>query len=95
MNESLGQSVNIKIGDKTIEEKIPLEHKFLMTPLGSQAVYILKQSEEQAKGLTETFLSKLNWVKVFQLNSILLLRKSFHNWQSYAKSWMHAGSERY
>lgn len=49
LNETLGQHVNIKIGGKSIEHKIPLEHKFVTTPLGSQNVYILKQTEENAK----------------------------------------------
>ncbi len=50
LNESLGQNVTIKVGDKSFEEKIPLEHKFITTPLGSQDVYILKQSEIGSKG---------------------------------------------
>jgi hypothetical protein len=52
LNETLGQHVNIKIGGKSIEQKIPLEHKFVTTPLGSQNVYILKQTEENAKGFS-------------------------------------------
>jgi len=49
LNETLGQHVNIKIGGKSIEHKIPLEHKFVTTPLGSQNVFVLKQTEENAK----------------------------------------------
>lgn len=49
LNEQLGKTVSIKIGNKTLEEPVPLEHKFVMTPFGSQAVYILKQSEETGK----------------------------------------------
>ncbi len=47
LNENLAKTT--KSGEK--EEKIPLEHKFVMTPLGSQAMYILKQSEENSKGI--------------------------------------------
>lgn len=50
LNEALGQTVTIKVGDKEFDEKIPLEHKFITTPLGSQDVYIMKQQEEGAKG---------------------------------------------
>jgi len=50
LNEQLGQHVTIKVGDKSFEEKIPLEHKFVTTPLGSQDVFILKQYEEGSKG---------------------------------------------
>jgi hypothetical protein len=46
LNESLGQHVTINIGGKPVEQKIPLEHKFITTPLGSQNVYILKQTDE-------------------------------------------------
>ena len=52
LNEQLGQHVTIQVGDKSFEEKIPLEHKFVTTPLGSQDVFILKQQEEGAKGLS-------------------------------------------
>lgn len=51
LNESLGKSVSSKIGEKVVEEKVPAEHKFVMTPLGNQALYILKQSEEASKGI--------------------------------------------
>lgn len=54
LNESLGQNVTIKVGDRSFEEKIPLEHKFLTTPLGSQDVYILKQSEPGTKEVLQT-----------------------------------------
>ena len=50
LNEALGQTATIKIGNTTLEQKIPLAHKFLMTPLGSQDIYILRQSEENSKG---------------------------------------------
>ena len=51
LNEALGQNVQVKISEtKFLEHKIPLEHKFLMTPIANQNVYILKQSaEENAK----------------------------------------------
>jgi transcription initiation factor TFIIF subunit beta len=45
LNETLARSS--KPGEK--EEKVPTEHKFVMTPLGSQAVYILKQPEVDSK----------------------------------------------
>ena len=56
LNESLGQNVTIKVGDRSFDEKIPLEHKFITTPLGSQDVYILKQSEPGTKGCIIKFL---------------------------------------
>ena len=50
LNEALGQNVKMKIGEnKFLDHKIPLEHKFLMTPIANQNVYILKQSEDAAK----------------------------------------------
>ena len=55
LNEQLGQHVTIKVGDKSFEEKIPLEHKFVTTPLGSQDVFILKQYEEGSKGELQIF----------------------------------------
>lgn len=51
----MGQHVSMKVGDRIIEEKIPLEHKFVTTPLGSQNVYILKQTDENTKGFFITF----------------------------------------
>ena len=44
LNESLSKSETNK------EEKIPLAHKFIITPLGSQDMYVLKQTEENSKG---------------------------------------------
>jgi len=38
LNEPLSKSNN---------EKVPIEHKFIMTPLGNQDVFILKQSEQE------------------------------------------------
>ncbi|CAF0885355.1 unnamed protein product [Brachionus calyciflorus] len=49
LNEALGRTVSIKIGNKTLEEAVPLEHKFVMTQYSSQAVYILKQSDDGTK----------------------------------------------
>lgn len=54
LNEQLGQTVTIKVGDKSFDEKIPLEHKFITTPLGSQDVFVLKQQEEGAKEVLQT-----------------------------------------
>lgn len=54
LNEQLGQTVTIKVGDRSFDEKIPLEHKFITTPLGSQDVYIMKQQEEGAKEVLQT-----------------------------------------
>lgn len=49
LNEALGQNVQVKISEnKFLEHKIPLEHKFLMTPIANQNVYILKQSTEDS-----------------------------------------------
>jgi hypothetical protein len=51
LNQSLRPNVTPKIADgKTVEEKVPLEHKFVMSSLGSQDIFILKQSEENSKG---------------------------------------------
>jgi hypothetical protein len=50
LNESLSKSIKQVAGEKPIEETIPTEHKFVMTPLGSQDVFILKQAEENSKG---------------------------------------------
>jgi hypothetical protein len=46
LNESLSKSIKPVAG----EETIPTEHKFVMTPLGSQDIFILKQAEENSKG---------------------------------------------
>lgn len=50
LNETLSKSAKLGPDGKVVgEEIVPLEHKFLMTPLGSQDMYILKQSEENSK----------------------------------------------
>lgn len=54
--------MTIKVGDKEFDEKIPLEHKFITTPLGSQDVYIMKQQEEGAKG--KLVLMNLNLFRI-------------------------------
>jgi hypothetical protein len=51
LNESLSRSVKQTAGERKVEETVPTEHKFVMAPLGSQDVYILKQSEENSKGM--------------------------------------------
>ena len=49
LNESLGKTVSIKVGNSTLEQPVPVEHKFVMTPFNNQSVYILKQTEEGGK----------------------------------------------
>jgi hypothetical protein len=51
----LSKSAKQVSGEKSVEETVPTEHKFVMTPLGSQDVYILKQSEENSKGKHNLF----------------------------------------
>ncbi len=51
LNESLSKSIKQETAEKSVEENVPTEHKFVMTPLGSQDVYILKQAEENSKGI--------------------------------------------
>jgi hypothetical protein len=73
LNEVLAKTT--KSGEK--EEKIPLEHKFVMTPLGSQAVYILKQSEENSKGKILMKLNFTSFICFIQLIFQFLERKRF------------------
>jgi hypothetical protein len=46
----LNQSLASGTLTKGEEEKVPVEHKFDMTALGSQTMYILKQGEDNGKG---------------------------------------------
>jgi hypothetical protein len=46
----LSQSLALGSSTKPGEEKVPVEHKFEMTALGSQAMYVLKQGEDNGKG---------------------------------------------
>jgi hypothetical protein len=50
LNEALGNTTVNQIGNKTVEQKIPFEHNFMMAPLGSQMIYILSQGEENGHG---------------------------------------------
>ena len=61
LNETLSKSAKLGPDGKVVgEEIVPLEHKFLMTPLGSQDMYILKQSEENSKGILNNFIISLS-----------------------------------
>ena len=44
-----------------VEEKIPFEHKFVTTPLGSQNVFILKQTDENSKGFNYLKTQLISW----------------------------------
>lgn len=44
LNETLANGA--RVGDKIIDEKVPIEHKFMMNPPGNQALYILKQPDD-------------------------------------------------
>jgi hypothetical protein len=55
LNEALGNMTTHKIGNSVVEQKIPFEHKFMMTPLGTQDVYVLTQAEENGNGKTRFF----------------------------------------
>jgi hypothetical protein len=56
LNEALGQTATLKIGNSTLEQKVPLEHKFMMTPLGTQDVFILRQAEEAGHGIANLII---------------------------------------
>lgn len=45
LNEKLAN--NVKVEDKMVEEKVPIEHKFMMSHHGNQALYILKQPDDE------------------------------------------------
>jgi hypothetical protein len=67
LNQALRPNATTKTNATAAEEKVPLEHKFVMTPLGGQDIFILKQSEENSKG--KIFCCVLLSILVFSFNS--------------------------
>lgn len=54
LNETLAIGSG-KPGDKSTEERVPIEHKFMMNYPGNQALYILKQPDDASKGFRLNF----------------------------------------
>lgn len=76
LNETLANGT--KPGDKNSEERVPIEHKFMMNNPGNQALYILKQADDASKGI-EIFFFLNNTIKT-QVKRIYIKRRTIDYW---------------